>query len=187
MWGAGFLRATDIFEFGNPKRICAVRGKLSRKKLLDLGVDCPEVYGDPVLLLSKFYNSPRHKKYDLGIVVHWRDEFHELAKFKETNRIVKIPHNIGAYKFINLITSCNKIASSSLHGLICANAYGIPAMHIKFFNQEQFKFADYFSSVNVDYKDPLPFENIKQLLDNFSPYKPEINTEDLWKHCPIRQ
>lgn len=57
VWGAG--------SFGElkgvvPKHICSVRGMLTRDILIEKGLDCPDVYGDPALLLPLVYK-PRER------------------------------------------------------------------------------------------------------------------------------
>lgn len=48
---------------------------------------------------------------------------------------------------IDQIYSCQSILSSSLHGLICADAYNIPNLWLKQkLNEGDFKFLDYFAS-----------------------------------------
>ena len=46
------------------------------------------------------------------------------------------------------ICSCRAVVSSSLHGLVCADAYGIPNVWLDEFALEEghFKFRDYFAS-----------------------------------------
>ena len=51
-----------------PQKVLAVRGPLSRNYLLENGVDCPDVYGDPALLFPKYYKPHIYKKYKLGII-----------------------------------------------------------------------------------------------------------------------
>ena len=67
IWGSGFISSSDEVK-ARPLKICSVRGKLSRQKFLDYGVDCPKCYGDPALLLSRFYFPIVKKKYRVGII-----------------------------------------------------------------------------------------------------------------------
>ena len=73
IWGSGFI-SNNPERIIKPKMICAVRGPKSRKIYMDNGIECPEVYGDPALLLPIFYMPDIQKKYKLGIVPHYADK-----------------------------------------------------------------------------------------------------------------
>lgn len=60
VWGSGVMRPNEPLK-EKPKKVLAVRGKLTREYLIKNGVECPEVYGDPALLLPLVY-TPRVKK-----------------------------------------------------------------------------------------------------------------------------
>lgn len=141
VWGAGFIEENAICV--KPKEIRAVRGPLTRKRLLELGIACPEVYGDPALLLPRFYNPKIKKKYRVGIVPHENDNTE--YSLGGDDRIVNIRQWLG---FVDDILECERIESSCLHGLIVADAYGIPSKWIESdkVRGEGFKFRDYFAS-----------------------------------------
>ena len=74
IWGSGIINDTEIDNIqGKPKKVLAVRGPRTRKILLELGIDCPEIYGDPALLMPLFYKTSQIKKYKLGIIPHMKD------------------------------------------------------------------------------------------------------------------
>lgn len=55
VWGAGVIDNAEEL-LAHPKKVLAVRGPLSRQYLLERGIECPAVYGDPALLVPKVYN-----------------------------------------------------------------------------------------------------------------------------------
>lgn len=192
VWGSGFISEDSILN-EKPKKICAVRGPKTRNKLISLGIDCPEVYGDPALLMPKFYNPKIKKKYKLGIIPHYVDQDNEkLDKFKENNEIIIIDIKMKNHlKFIDLVLSCDKVVSSSLHGVIIADAYNIPSIWIEFSNKVKgngFKFFDYFESVNRLDKKAYYFSdktNYEDLMKLFYTYKININLDQLLDVFPF--
>lgn len=149
VWGCGFAYASSpVYP---PKKIYAVRGKLSRQKYLDAEIDCPEVYGDPALLLPRFYNPVVEKKYRLGVIPHVMDYISVLENYAnryEGYTIIDLSKPVETV--IDQILSCEKVISSSLHGLIVSDAYGIPSKWVEFSDKVLgcgFKFNDYYSCV----------------------------------------
>jgi pyruvyltransferase len=51
VWGAGIIYGEQVLKI-KPKKVFAVRGPLTRKVLLDNGVDCSAVFGDLALLFQ---------------------------------------------------------------------------------------------------------------------------------------
>ena len=60
IWGSGVRDNTNKLKC-KPHKVLAVRGPLSRQYLIDNGVDCPPVYGDPALLLP-LITPPLHRE-----------------------------------------------------------------------------------------------------------------------------
>lgn len=192
IWGSGFIsEKSKCIE--KPLEICAVRGPKTRQKLLDTGIYCPEVYGDPALLLPKIYSPKIEKKYKLGIIPHYVDKENSWLIGLEDEKDIKLLdiQESDPLKFIDDLLSCEKIASSSLHGIIVADAYNIPSIWIKFSDKViggKFKFLDYFMSVKRKDKEAL-FINIDTSLDDlfnqFYYYEIAIDLELLLSSCPF--
>ena len=170
IWGSGFLREKDSFKGGH---IYAVRGEYSEKKLMDLGYPKCNIYGDPALLLPLIYK-PTTKKSGLGIIPHYTEYLYFKEKYPNYNIINLETHEIE--KTIDQIYSCEYVLSTSLHGVIVAHAYGIPALWIKKkqLATDDFKFKDYFSSVGIPEYDG-DFFDLENLINRpYQVYPDEI-------------
>ncbi|MCG8785885.1 polysaccharide pyruvyl transferase family protein [Tenacibaculum finnmarkense] len=152
--GSGFINSSPN-GYKKPKKIVAVRGALTRDVFLKNNIDCPEVYCDPALLLPFFLkNNNVNKKYDVGIIAHFADKeiLQKIIIESEglTYKIIDISSEQN--QFIKDLCDCKTILSSSLHGVIVAHAYKIPALWIKLSDRligGSFKFNDYATSAGV--------------------------------------
>lgn len=193
VWGSGFIDE-NCQCIQAPLHVYAVRGPKSREKLLNAGVQCPEIYGDPALLLPKIYFPKKiEKKYKLGIIPHYIDKkISWLDKIKNNEEIKVIDIQVdNPISFIDELLSCEKIASSSLHGIITADAYGIPSVWLEFSENVKgngFKFIDYFLSVGRKDKKPLVVTDnigLTEIYDSFYDYKINIDLDKLMDACPF--
>lgn len=191
IWGSGLIsdRAKPL---KTPKEVLAVRGPLTRDRLKAMKISCPEVYGDPALLIPEFYNPQIECKYELGIIPHFIDKNSTFfnRKFDENISIIDIEVD-NPLDFINRILECKRILSSTLHGIIVSDAFDIPALRVKFSNSiagGDFKFHDYYHSVKREIvKTPIISDKTKtnSLLDMNFKYSKNINLNLLKKSCPF--
>ncbi len=155
--GAGFKNPTSKVKI-LPKRVVASRGPLTRKKLIDLGLNVPLNFGDPAILLPKFYNPKIKKKYKLGIIPHYVDKYEtSIQKWCSSDEIKEIDVFSDYKTFVDDIKACEFTISSSLHGVILSHSYGIPSVWVKYSDKilgGNFKFNDYYQSLQLD---PKPF------------------------------
>lgn len=145
--GSGII---DIREELNPTANWRfVRGPITRNNLLASGGHCAPVYGDPAMLLPLLCHESR-KRYDLGIVPHYSD--YELVKNMYPNHRVIDVLRWDPLEVAREITECRSIVSSSLHGIICAHAFGIPVAWTKFghaIKGDDVKFYDHYTALGL--------------------------------------
>lgn len=154
IWGVGCIR--DI-SLNIRAKFLSVRGKLTRK--LIRGSYVPEVYGDPALLLPLIFHPVVKKTNNVGYVPHYVDKH----LFKNRKFIdVALPWK----QFVIEILKCKKIISSSLHGIVIAEAYGIPAEWAVYSDKViggGFKFKDYLTGTGREIQEPGLFPPIPNL------------------------
>lgn len=209
VWGSGFNAQTSVFGCQNwqeaeqgiavkkvkPKKICAVRGPLTRKRVLELGGECPDVLGDPGLLMPLLYNPLNKEKTTfLGIIPHFShlksQSFQKLLIEKKVKILSVYQH---PETFIDELVQCEYVISSSLHGLILADAYNIPSLWIcpsdYLHNTTVFKYLDYLESIESEQKERIVITNqttIKDIISKFNLIKKKkIDVYSLIKTCPF--
>ncbi|WP_161984365.1 polysaccharide pyruvyl transferase family protein [Mariprofundus erugo] len=191
VWGSGFIRENGKV-LAPPRAIHAVRGPLTRGLLLKQGIGCPEVYGDPALLYPRFFNPEIPKKYSVGIIPHYIDKQNPwLERYRNDPAVLVLDIESGINDFVCALKSCEVILSSSLHGLICADAYGIPNTWIRFSDDVvggDFKFRDYRLSIGADEPSPiLMSENVSlaSVVDQADSNSMNIDLRKLLLSCPF--
>ncbi len=154
IWGSGIISEKTTL-LTKPKEVLALRGYNTLNKIREVGADC-DVFGDPVLLFPEIFTAERNeKKYKYGIVPHFKDKQSiGIRKIEalQNPEIKIIDIQSGIEEFVEDVLSCENILSSSLHGLILAEAYGIPTCRLVFSEKligGDFKFYDYYSGVGI--------------------------------------
>lgn len=166
--GSGIMWEHDTLAHGALWK--AVRGPLTRKRVQDQGGECPEVYGDPALLLPDFHNEPIARRV-VGLVPHYID-WHVVQQAPPCGVRLINPLNANPLAVVDQIRECEVIYSSSLHGIIVAHAYGIPAAWVRFGDRldgDDVKFRDYAESVGIDL---IPYRTVSEA-------KPVLGSIDL--------
>lgn len=127
--------------------VSATRGPVSWKILTDGKSSLTPVYGDPVWLLPQFYPAKVKKRYKLGVIIHLADladrayEAHPKPEYirynvadAEASDVVLINTvtevtTEALRERLDLILSCERLVSTSLHGMVFAESYGIPCLY----------------------------------------------------------
>jgi len=185
VWGAGII--DPKYRIRPPKEIHAVRGPLTRDLLEKKhNIRCPEVYGDPAILLPSIYPCKEPKRYKLGIIPHVVDRSNPCLKGVDEDVCV-INLADGIPSVISKIVSCEKTICSSLHGLIVSHAYGIPSAWVEFSNKVQgkgFKFRDYLETYGIKKYDAIKVVK-KEDMKKVKYVLPEIDSKSLIDSAPF--
>lgn len=188
VWGSGIISKSVPVKKAT---FLAVRGPQTRAFLLEKGYDVPEVYGDPAILLPNYYKPKVEPIFTIGIIPHYSD--YKMVKdwYHDNENVTVIDlmtNDIEATT--DSILQCKHIVSSSLHGIIVAQAYGIPAVWQKFSDNlfgDDIKFQDYFESVGIDsyqpeiIDQPLDHNSLEMLLKKYPVLPNKIIVEGLQK------
>lgn len=156
VWGSGLAWLHDKVSTGI--NIAATRGHITKSICEKAGNKCSDVFGDPAMLLPLMYEPSKIKKYELCIIPHIADYNYISIPEKYSNKCIKVDLNFSPEEVVSLVTSCNNVLSSSLHGLILADAYDIPNTWCKFSDRilgDDTKFYDHFTAVRRRYMSPL--------------------------------
>jgi len=147
IWGSGLME--EVERPLPESRVFAVRGPFSAELI---GVRGPVVFGDPGLLVARHVARPR-RRWEIGVVPHGHHRRNPILR-RLSQRDDGSVHVINVHRHadsaVREIAACGVIVTTSLHGLITADAFGIPAAWSTLepaLNGGDFKFRDYEAAV----------------------------------------
>lgn len=134
VWGSGLLtdglaapgqrlRNFVLHRLMHRVDVRSVRGPETRRMLKKIGIRCPEIYGDPGILISEFYRPQIGEVRDYNVIPHFSDK--EL--YQNNPAYVDIVTD-DWQSTIDRICSSKLNVCGSLHALIISESYGIPAI-----------------------------------------------------------
>lgn len=194
VWGTGSIGNKKLKQ-KHDVTFHAVRGPLTRKMLIKSGYkksDIPEIYGDPAVLTGIIFPKQKKLKYRIGIIPHYVDYEKSTTVFSGTDvHFINIINSVDS--FLEEINSCEIIMSSSLHGIIISESYGINCIPLKLGNKivgDSFKFDDYYASTGRNSKRIEITENVtdrylEKLINRYKFMCPNINKSLLLAACPF--
>lgn len=158
VWGSGLIDKPSNELIKNLKKykpkILSLRGKQTAHYLSNAGVDVPDesTYGDPALVLPRFYQPKVTQKRRIGLCPHYIHKKYFLSDTFDDEIFNIIDVQLEMKNVINQICSSKVCISTSLHGLIIAQAYNIPWVWLEIQDEnlagDEFKFNDFFSTID---------------------------------------
>lgn len=158
IWGSGFITPWRPSKnvLLRDVEIYALRGKTSLKRMQEYTGKKLEhvVLGDPGLLASRLLDIKNiEKKYELGIIPHFTEKGTPLITNIDVKNSIVIDIQQPVEITLMQIAQCKNILSSAMHGLIVADAFGIPNARIELSDKMiggDYKFIDYYSAFGVE-------------------------------------
>jgi pyruvyltransferase len=203
IWGSGCICPDRPITMG--LTVLAVRGPKTAELLVKAGYADPVPFGDPALLAPLLLEQrPPRRIWEWGIIPHYidypwvcwllakdrcRSLFGRSGSSFSNEKACIINPLLAPDDFLRRLLQCRNIVSSSLHGLILADAFGIPnvwfatqrnpikalALKVSRFVHDHFKFFDYFESMARAETSPvwvegaMPWDELSSRLETWRP------------------
>lgn len=188
VWGSGVngKMGHSNYLFGNLDVRC-VRGPITKEFLENRGVSVPERFGDPALLLPLLFPDfvPIINKNKVTVIPNL-NELHEVRRIIPREWNLVSPLNHWSIVLQEILTS-EIVLSSSLHGIILAEAWGIPVRFYRPFGGEtMLKYEDYLlGTCRTLKKTPTSLNDNPSLRGGVELPPLTLDTEDLQKSFPL--
>jgi len=144
VWGSGVNGKIDSARYERVNvDVRAVRGPRTADFLRKRNVEVPAVYGDPGLLISEFFArddlAAGHQRRAVTIIPNLND----VTSFDLCVLGVVLPTE-PLMQCLGKIAASDLVVGSSLHAIVVAEAFGIPARLVVSENESRFKYEDYY-------------------------------------------
>lgn len=170
--------------------VYALRGPITYDFLTQKrNIKCPDLYGDPGLLLKYFYKPYLHIEYSekIALIPH-KSNYNKYLKKNayDKKKFLLINPREHWKKVVDKLYSCKAVVSSSLHGLIIADTYYKPNIMLCEYKLEEgdLKFKDYYFSQKRKFKFIKSLNEYDE--DNLYTEGNKINLEKLKDAFPFK-
>ncbi len=194
VWGTGVMHPRFGFGAVQGARIHALRGQLSMSALKAAGIALGDVpLGDPAVLAPSLLGIRACKvpQYRVGVVAHYVDRQHPVLRaMSQEEGVCDINVHDDPMVVLAAMANCEAIISSSLHGLVVAEALGLPNLWIQASDEiagDGFKFNDWYSTTRRPQKQVYRLQagdRAHELAARAEPRESAIDTEALFAAFP---
>lgn len=181
VWGSGINgKINDARIKATHLDVRAVRGPKTAEKLRASGIYVPHVFGDPAMLVpylfaDRFRVEPKVK---FTIIPN----LHDLPAFAENPNVVS--PLMGWNRCVEAIVASEFVIASSLHGIILAEAFGVPCRMLRVSSTEsQFKYDDYAQGSGRECLQPVG--SVEEALSKGPDEPPKIDFKPLLDAFPV--
>jgi hypothetical protein len=177
VYGTGCLQASLLPARVDGIQFRALRGPLTADALTRAGAHLSPslLYGSPANLLPRYVPASQERTAEIGFLPHYID----YGQVKGLPQGVRLLWTAAEpLELVRQITACALVVSSSLHGLIVAEAYGIPAVWVELSDNViggGFKFRDYYAGTGrtiepLDWRSRYDWDAARKTAERSAPY-----------------
>ena len=168
VWGTGAM--SGLVDLECLKNVCValLRGPITAAFLQR----DDRVFGDTGLLIADALGARPEREDVVGLVphMHFADDL-RFAKIADENPLIRLidVRDPDAHKVVAQIAGCSHVISQSLHGLVTADAYGIPNTWLDplgFHGGAMLKFYDYAAGIGRAMGNPIEPSDIDRIAAN---------------------
>ncbi|MDR7188709.1 pyruvyl transferase [Microbacterium sp. BE35] len=141
VWGSGVNGKVDGDLVGSDRLdVRAVRGPLTAEILRRRGVRTPEIFGDPGLLAPSVLGIARADRPSIPVTS--LPNLHDFRSWRGAPGLLNPRRNF--ISVIKQIAASRLVVTSSLHGIVIADALGVPVAPVRPTAEAMFKYEDYY-------------------------------------------
>ena len=142
VWGSGVNGKSLELPLPRELDVRAVRGPLTHRYLAEHGIMVPEVYGDPGLLLGRYWQHDRPDKREGVIMISNMNDRSDRRDLIDGTQIVSPLSSLRG--IVQRIRGAELVVGSSLHAVVIAESFGVPARAVLSEAEPRFKYDDYY-------------------------------------------
>lgn len=144
VWGSGVNGKSLGAPVGARRLdVRAVRGPRTRAVLQEHGIDAPAVYGDPGLLVGQLWPRRTFLRPGPRIPVTVVPNLHDAPSQRSVPGFLDPRSDV--WQVLTRIANSELVVGSSLHGVIVAESFGVPARLVRPGAEPLFKYEDYYA------------------------------------------
>lgn len=182
VWGAGVngKMPADSYLFRRLD-VRAVRGPLTRDFLQSRGIQAPDTYGDPALLLPtlapELFAAASRNQHAVTVVPN----FNDLPVYAGESDVLDPRSPLEVC--LRQIAGSRLVVGSSLHAIVVAESLGIPARVIASGAEHSFKYEDYYRGTGRDGVDAAG--SVQEAVAMGGRDLPELDADSLIAAFPV--
>ena len=150
LWGIGANGKSLDADFSfTTLDVRAVRGPLTRQFLQSKGVQSPEIYGDPGLLIGTLWTRQELRAGAPDRRVTLLPNLNDLHRMRAEGAAPSVKDGLvdptrPVKEVLAAIAASDLVVGSSLHAIVVAESLGIPARLVISASEPDFKYQDYY-------------------------------------------